>query len=260
MISDGTNTILETGGLHQFLVLVTTNGSEHICDTGRDKRRDREIQFLDGGQNDPTDDDRQTQPLGLGDLLSVDKLGQHSSKGRLRSLDNLGKGNRTHSHGKDGGAVGTHETEGNRKHFLNVVKGNLGLGTSVRGQPKEESVKAANSQLQTRNEHGETSFSTRSIQGKLVGDVVLDTFRRLESTNFSNEVVNFFRFHESITYIVVSKVPKEKVGQKTEVNASLGSFLSSTNLEGVIGRFAQGLYQKGVNVRTLFFVFGIRDS
>lgn len=83
LVSDGSNAILDSLGLHELLVLVTTDGSENVGDTGRDKSRNSEVEFLDGSKDNSSNDDGEAHPLGLGNLLSVDELGKDSGKGRL---------------------------------------------------------------------------------------------------------------------------------------------------------------------------------
>lgn len=210
LVTNGSDAVLQSWGLHELLVFVTTDGRKHVGNAGRDEGGNGKVKFLDGRQDNSTNDNGKTQPLGLGDLLSVNVLGKDGGKGRFGGLDNLGKGDGSHSHGKDRGTVCTHEAEGNGKHLLDIFQSDLGLRTGIGGQPKEESVERTNTQLQRRDGHGETGLSSSSIKSKLVGDVV----------------------------VVVSKVPKGKVGNEANVKArsllfDLGG--SSADLQGIAG-------------------------
>mmetsp|Transcript_11420 Transcript_11420/g.25427 ORF Transcript_11420/g.25427 Transcript_11420/m.25427 type:complete len:299 (+) Transcript_11420:206-1102(+) len=149
LVSNGSNAVLEAFGFHELLVFVTTDSGEHVGNASRDKGRPGEIQFLDGGQDNSTNNNGQARPLGLGHLLSVDELGKDGSKGRFGGLNNLSERDSTHTHGEDRGTVGSHEAECNRQHFDNIRHGDLGLFTGIGGQPKEDTVQAANTQLQT---------------------------------------------------------------------------------------------------------------
>jgi hypothetical protein len=77
--------------------------------------------------------------------------------------------------------VGTHEAKGDGEHFLNISHGDSGSLTSIRGQPKEDSVDATDTQLQTGNGHGESSLSAGGVQCKLVGNIVLFEIKRVKS-------------------------------------------------------------------------------
>ena len=204
LVSDGSNAFLEAIGFHELLVFVTTNSSKDVGNASRDQGRPGKVQFLNGSQDDSSNDDRQAQPLGGGDLLSVDELGKDGGKGGFRSLNNLGERNGTHTHGEDRSAVSTHEAESDGKHFDNIGHGDSGLLTSIGSQPEEDSVKASNTQLQTRDSHGETSLSSSSVQGELVGNVV----------------------------VVVTEVPEGKVGQETKVDSSFFGVASTRNFSG----------------------------
>ena len=75
LVSDGSQTIFEAVGLHELLVLVALERGEHVSDAGGYKGGDGEIELLDRGKNDSTNDDGEAEPLGLGYLFFVDELG-----------------------------------------------------------------------------------------------------------------------------------------------------------------------------------------
>ena len=58
------------------------------------------LKLFHGRENDSSNDNREAPPLGLGNWLSVDKLGKDGGKGGFSSLDNLGKADSSGSHGK----------------------------------------------------------------------------------------------------------------------------------------------------------------
>jgi hypothetical protein len=215
LVSDGSQTVSEAGGVHELLVLVTLDGGEHVGDTGGDEGRPGKVEFLDGGKDDSTNDNGKTQPLGLGDGLSVHELGEDGGKGGFGGLDDLGKGDGSHSHSKDGSGVGSHEAKGDGKHLDQVLDGDGGLGTGIGGEPEEEAVDGTHSELEGRKSHGESDLSSGGVQSKLVGNVV----------------------------VVVTEVPKGKVGNETKIGSLLGRsgiFGSSANGHG-IGGIAQDL-------------------
>ena len=167
LVSDGSEAILQAGRLHELLVLVTLEGSEQVGRAGRDEGKDGKVELLNGGKDDSTDDDGEAGPLGLGHLLLVNDGGKDGSKGWLGGLDDLSERHGSGSEGKDGRTVCSHEAEGHG--------GDGRLGTGIGGQPHEDGIETANSELKTRNGHGESGLSTGSLQSKLVGDVVLHT-------------------------------------------------------------------------------------
>mmetsp|Transcript_10810 Transcript_10810/g.31475 ORF Transcript_10810/g.31475 Transcript_10810/m.31475 type:complete len:419 (+) Transcript_10810:194-1450(+) len=173
LVSDGSHAVLQTWGFHELLVLVTLDGGEHVGNAGRDEGGPGEVKFLHGCQDDSSNDNRKTQPLGLGDWLSIDVLGKDGSEGGFGSLNNLGERDGSHSHGEDGGGVGSHEAESNGKHFYQILHGDFRLGAGIGSEPEEKTVDGTNSELQRRNGHGESNLSSSSVEGKLVGDVVV---------------------------------------------------------------------------------------
>jgi hypothetical protein len=144
-------------------------------------------------------------------------LGQDGSKGGLGGLDNLSKGDGTHTHGKDRGGVGTHEAKGDGKHFFHVSPGNFGLGTSIGSQPKENTVQATNTQLHTRNGHGEASLSTSGVQSELVGNIVLrEKFKKqCECSLINSNNIHIFGNHNyrEIDYLRRQNLQSFQVGR-----------------------------------------------
>lgn len=173
LVSNRSHTVLEARGLHELLVLVTLEGGEQVGNAGRNEGRDGKVKLLDGSKNDTSNDDWETHPLSPGDWLVVDELSEDGGKGWFGGLDDLSKGYGTGTHGKDGSTVSTHEAESNREHLDDVVLGDGRLSTGIRGNPHEKTVEHTNTELQGGDSHWETSLSTSSLQGKLVGDVVL---------------------------------------------------------------------------------------
>mmetsp|Transcript_3990 Transcript_3990/g.8655 ORF Transcript_3990/g.8655 Transcript_3990/m.8655 type:complete len:422 (+) Transcript_3990:164-1429(+) len=211
LVADGSQAVLQTGGFHELLVLVTLDGSEHVSDAGGDESGPGKVEFLHGSQDNTSDDNGKAQPLGLGNGLSVNKLGKDGGKGGFGRLDDLGKGDGSHSHGKDGSGVGSHEAEGNGDHLDQILHGNGGLGSGIGGEPEEDSVDGTNSELEGRKGHRESDLSSGGVQGKLVGDVV----------------------------VVVTEVPKGKVGDEAEIGPTLfgrsGIGGTSTDRHGIGG-------------------------
>merc|ERR1719343_1046270 len=86
MQTDRSQAILESFGLHELLVFVSLDGGKHVGNAGREEGGPGEIEFLDRSQNDSANDNGEAQPLGLGDLVSVDKLRKDGGKGGLGGL------------------------------------------------------------------------------------------------------------------------------------------------------------------------------
>mmetsp|Transcript_2210 Transcript_2210/g.4722 ORF Transcript_2210/g.4722 Transcript_2210/m.4722 type:complete len:289 (-) Transcript_2210:462-1328(-) len=147
LVSDGSETVPQAGGFHELLVFVTLDSGEHVGYAGRDKGGPGKVKFLDGSQDNSSNNNRKTQPLGLGDGLSVNVLGKDGGKGGFGSLHDLGKGNGSHSHGKDGSGMGSHEAKGNGKHLNQILHGDGGLCSGIGCEPEEETVNCTNSEL-----------------------------------------------------------------------------------------------------------------
>jgi hypothetical protein len=136
--------------------------------------------------------------------------------------------------------VGTHEAESNGEHLNDILSGDLWAFTAIGGQPEENTVNTSNSELKTGNSHWESSLSTSSVQGKLVGDVVLEYIIKAKSQSefFSKpaETATPER-RRLITYVVVTKVPEKEVDRETNIDSSLGrrgsGGLSSTDRNGI---------------------------
>lgn len=173
LVSDRSDAFLQAFCFHQLLVFVTTDGSKHVGNAGRDESRNGKVKFLHGGEDNTADYNGKAEPLGLGNLLAIDELRKNSGEGGFRSLDDLSERNGAHSHGKDGGSMGTHEAEGHGEHLDNILGGDSGFLTSIGGQPQEDTIQATNTELQGRDGHWETGLSTSGIKGQLVGNVVV---------------------------------------------------------------------------------------
>ena len=204
LVSDVSHAVLQAGSLHELLVLVTLDGGEEVSDAGGDEGGPGEVELLDGGQDDSSDDNGEAQPLGLGDLLAVDELGQDGGEGGLGGLDNLGERHGSGGESEDGSAVGPHGAEGDGEHLDDVVHVDGRPLPAVGGDPHEETVEAADAHLQTRDGHGEAGLSTGSPQRQLVSDVV----------------------------VVVAEVPEEEVRDERNVEALQGRSDSTAGSDG----------------------------
>ena len=173
LVSNGSHTVLESFGIHELLVLVTLEGSEQVGNARSDKGGDSKVKLLDGSKDDTTNDDWETEPLGGGDLLLVDELSNDSGESWLGGFDDLCEGDGTSTHGKDGSTVSTHEAESNRKHLDDIILGDGWLGTGIWCEPHEDSVDHTNTKLKGGDGHWESNLSSGSLQGQLVGDVVV---------------------------------------------------------------------------------------
>ena len=69
--------------------------------------------------------------------------------------------------------MSSHEAESNGKHLDDIIDGNLGCFTSIGSDPHEECVDASNSELKSRDGHGESGRSSSSTESKLVCDIVV---------------------------------------------------------------------------------------
>ena len=199
LIANRSHPILQALGLHELLILVPSDGSKKIGNASRYQGGNRKVKLVHRCKNNATNDDGEAQPLGLGDLLSINELRQHRGKGGLGRLYNLTKGNTTSREGEHRRTVGTGVTECKRKHFDNVVHGHLGGLPGVGGDPKEESVQTSNSQLKGGDSHRETSSSASSLEGTLIRKVVK----------------------------VVAHIPKDKVDKEGNVERSKTSTAAS---------------------------------
>ena len=204
LVSDAALAVLEALGLHELLVFVALEGGEEVGDAGRDEGGDGKVELLDGGEDDAADDDGKAQPLGLGDLLAVEELGDDGGEGWLGGLDDLSEGDGAGTEGEDGGGVSAHEAEGDGEHLDDVVHGDGGGLAGVGGDPKEDGVDAADGQLEGGDGHGETGGTTGRLEGELVGDVV----------------------------VVVANVPEEEVEKEGGVDALEGVEGTAAGLEG----------------------------
>lgn len=173
LVADRSHTIFEALSLHELLVLIATDGSEKIGNASRYQGGNRKVKLVDRSENNTTDDDGEAQPLGLAHALAINELRENGSKGRLGGLDNLSKGNTTGRERKHRSTVGAGIAEGEREHLDDVIHCHLGGLSGIRGDPKEETIEASNSQLKGGDGHGKASSSTRSLQGALVGKIVL---------------------------------------------------------------------------------------
>ena len=218
LVSDAAHAVLEALGLHQLLVFVALEGGEEVGDAGRDEGGDGKVELLDGGEDDSADDDGKAQPLGLGDLLAVEELGDDGGEGWLGGLDDLSEGDGAGTEGEDGGGVSAHEAEGDGEHLDDVVHGDGGGLAGVGGDPKEDGVDAADGQLEGGDGHGETGGTTGGLESELVGDVV----------------------------VVVADVPKEEVEQEGDVNALEGVEGTAAGLEGVGAASGSGSLEGGL--------------
>ena len=100
LVSDRSDAVLESSRLHELLVFVTLDGSKHVGNACRNECGPCKVEFLDGSEDDSSDNNGEAPPLGLGDWLSVDELGEDGGKGRLGGLDDLGKADGSGSHGE----------------------------------------------------------------------------------------------------------------------------------------------------------------
>jgi len=63
LVPNGPKAILEPGGVHELLVLVTLEGSEKVGNASRDQSRPSEVKLLDRGKDNSTNDDGEAHPL-----------------------------------------------------------------------------------------------------------------------------------------------------------------------------------------------------
>ena len=173
LVAHAAQAVADARGVHELLVLVTLEGGEHVRNTGGYKSRNSKVKLLHGSKDNSSNDNGKTRPLGLGNGLVVNKLGQNGGESGLGSLYNLSKGNGSGGKGEYRGRMGTHEAEGNGEHLNDIIHGDLRSGTGIGGNPHEQGVDASNSELKRRNGHGETGRSTSGTESELVGDVVV---------------------------------------------------------------------------------------
>ncbi len=69
--------------------------------------------------------------------------------------------------------MGGSSAEGHRNHGLDVIHGNLGELAGIRCGPQEQCVNATDTKLQGGDGHGETGSTAGSLEGELVGNVVI---------------------------------------------------------------------------------------
>lgn len=124
----------------------------------------------------------------------------------------------------------SHEAESDRKHLYDITHGDGRLLTGIGGQPQEDTVEATDTKLQGGDGHRETSLSTASIEGELVGDVVVVVS---VTTLLLGQVKTSCSITMSTNYS--PKVPQGKVDQEAEVKRTgNGSRSSSTSTRGFI--------------------------
>mmetsp|Transcript_728 Transcript_728/g.1555 ORF Transcript_728/g.1555 Transcript_728/m.1555 type:complete len:348 (-) Transcript_728:364-1407(-) len=173
LISHAAHAVFQSLGLHELLVFVSLEGGEEVGDAGADEGGDGEVEFLDGGEDDSSDDDGEAEPFGFGDGFVVDELGEDGGEGGLGGLDDLSEGDGSGGEGEDGGGVGAHEAERDGEHLDDVVEGDGGFGAGVGGEPEEDSVDSADGELEGGDGHGESGRSSSGLKCQLVGNVVV---------------------------------------------------------------------------------------
>mmetsp|Transcript_7015 Transcript_7015/g.15252 ORF Transcript_7015/g.15252 Transcript_7015/m.15252 type:complete len:307 (+) Transcript_7015:148-1068(+) len=173
LISDGSETVFEAFGFHEFLVFISSDCGEDVGEAGGKEGGPGEVQFVYGGEDDSSDDDGEAEPFGFGDGFVVDELGEDGGEGGLGGLDDLSEGDGSGGEGEDGGGVGAHEAERDGEHLDDVVEGDGGFGAGVGGEPEEDSVDSADGELEGGDGHGESGRSSSGLKCQLVGNVVV---------------------------------------------------------------------------------------
>mmetsp|Transcript_7932 Transcript_7932/g.23486 ORF Transcript_7932/g.23486 Transcript_7932/m.23486 type:complete len:264 (+) Transcript_7932:1736-2527(+) len=126
LVANRSHALFQAFSFHQLLAFISLYRSEHVGNAGRYKSRPSKIELFNRRKNDTSDNNREAQPLGLRDLLAIDKLGHDSCKSRFSRFHNLSKGHSSRRESKHRRRMSTHEAEGHRKHLDDIIESHRG--------------------------------------------------------------------------------------------------------------------------------------
>mmetsp|Transcript_21924 Transcript_21924/g.70784 ORF Transcript_21924/g.70784 Transcript_21924/m.70784 type:complete len:469 (+) Transcript_21924:195-1601(+) len=189
LIAGGPDAVPESWCIHQLFVLVGAECGENVGDTRREESPHGEIELLERGEANATDDRDQAQPLVHGQRLPIQANANGSSKCWLRGLDDLGEGDGAEVHREDGREMSTRRARCHREDIQQVLRGDVGERTHVWGSPGEERVNGADDHLQEANGDREAVLgATRRSQCELIIEGV-EVVADVPSQKVQNELV-----------------------------------------------------------------------